>query len=62
LPIELLSIEVLALPAQIPDKDPDAQQQDYQQGYRQGCRLPMDPAPQEETQCAQDSNHEYPER
>jgi hypothetical protein len=27
--IDLLAIEVLALPAQIPDKDPDAQQQDY---------------------------------
>jgi hypothetical protein len=27
--IDLLAIEVLALAAQIPDKDPDAQQQDY---------------------------------
>jgi hypothetical protein len=57
-----LAIEVLALPAEIPNKDPDAQQQDYYQGDCQGCRLPMNPAAQQETQCAQDSNHEYPER
>jgi hypothetical protein len=40
----LLSIEVFALPPQIPDKDPNAQQQDDYQGHGQGCRLTVDPA------------------
>jgi hypothetical protein len=40
--INLLAIQVRALPAQVPDEEPNPQQKDHQQGYCQGDRLPMD--------------------